>query len=157
MTLAIEKELTQDPRMLYRISTEGYHRMIELEEIEEGAPFELLDGYIVRKIRSAQGEDPRTINPNHATAVSRLVALNNRLTPHDCYMRVQQPISLPPFDEPEPDGAIVRGKIEDYQNHHPGPKDVLCVIEVADASLKRDRGYKRELYARVGIACVPDR
>jgi hypothetical protein len=74
MTLAIEKELTQDPRMLYRISTEGYHRMIELEEIEEGAPFELLDGYIVRKIRSAQGEDPRKINPNHATAVSRLVA-----------------------------------------------------------------------------------
>jgi hypothetical protein len=74
MTLAIEKELTQDPRMLYRISTEGYHRMIELEEIEEGAPFELLDGHIVHKIRSAQGEDPRTINPNHATAVSRLVA-----------------------------------------------------------------------------------
>jgi hypothetical protein len=66
-------------------------------------------------------------------------------------MRIQQPISLPPLSEPEPDGAIVRGSKEDYANRLPTADDLLCVIEVADASLARDRVSKLEMYARGGI------
>ena len=67
-------------------------------------------------------------------------------------MQTQQPISLPPFDEPEPDGAVLLGSEEAYRGRHPGAADVTCVIEVADASLRRDRSSKLRVYANGGIA-----
>jgi Uma2 family endonuclease len=151
MTTAVLQELAEDPRVLYRMSTDEYHRMISSGAVMEGAPYELLDGHILRKIRSASGEDTMTVNPAHATAVKRLEKLDGRLTRLGCHMRAQQPITLPPYDEPEPDGAIVRGSFERYRTRHPLARDVLCVIEVADASLGRDRGYKQSLYANFGI------
>ena len=59
--------------------------------------------------------------------------------------------ALPPLHEPEPDAAIVRGSIDDYLDHPPGPDDVLCVIEVADSSLSIDLGSKLAAYAEAGI------
>ena len=53
--------------------------------------------------------------------------------------------------EPEPDIALVRGTARDYLAHHPGPKEIAMVIEVAETSLERDRN-KRRLYARALIA-----
>jgi Uma2 family endonuclease len=119
---------------------------------KRGAPFELLDGHIVRKVRNAQGEGPLTIGARHTTAVSRLGDFNPRLKRQACYMRLQSPLTLPPNDEPEPDGAIVRGGDRDYIERHPGPADILCVVEVSDASIRRDRGYKLQLYAISGIS-----
>lgn len=58
---------------------------------------------------------------------------------------------VPPSHEPEPDGAIVRGAVEDYLRHHPGAAEVGCAIEVADSSLERDRGTKQRVYAAAGI------
>ena len=150
MTTALAQELAVYPDLLYRYTVDQYHRMIANGMIEEGAPFELLDGQVVRKIRGGT-DNPMTINPQHATAVTRLIELNENLKLLGCYLRGQSPISIPPDDEPEPDGAIVRGTTEDYAEHHPGPADVLCIIEVADASLSRDRGYKQKLYANSGI------
>jgi hypothetical protein len=46
---------------------------------------------------------------------------------------------------------LVRGVEDDYAGRHPGAADVLCVIEVADASLRRDRGPKLAVYANNGI------
>jgi Uma2 family endonuclease len=70
---------------------------------------------------------------------------------HGCHMRLQQPITLPPYNEPEPDGAIVAGRNEDYADHHPAAKEVLCVIEVAEATLEHDRTNKLRVYASAGI------
>jgi Uma2 family endonuclease len=53
--------------------------------------------------------------------------------------------------EPEPDGAIVIGGPRDYADRHPGPADVAVVIEIADATLDRDRGIKLRSYARAKI------
>lgn len=60
-------------------------------------------------------------------------------------------MTLPPFDEPEPDGAIARGSLDDYTDHHPGADDLSCVIEVADTSLARDRTAKQQICAATGI------
>ncbi len=150
MTTAITQEFIQNPDLLYRLTVGEYHRMIKSGALEEGAPFELLDGHVVRKIRG-NIDNPMTINPAHATAVIQLSRLNPRLKKFGCHIRQQQPITLPPYDEPEPDGSIVRGTIEDYARGHPRPNDVLCVIEVAEASLRRDRGYKQQIYADAGI------
>jgi Uma2 family endonuclease len=151
MTAAMIKELTANPELLYRYSVEEYHRMIPNGIIEEGAPYELLDGQVVRKIRNATGENAMTVGTDHATVVQIIADLNPRLKTRGCHVRLQQPITLPPRDEPEPDAAIVTGTIGGYAHHHPGPGEILCVIEVADASLPRDRGYKQKLYARNGI------
>ena len=62
----------------------------------------------------------------------------------------QQPITLE-TSEPEPDAAVIRGSRDDCPHSHPGPADVALVIEVADASLERDRAWKRRLYAGAGI------
>ena len=92
-----------------------------------------------------------TVGVEHALIIMRLAKLSGLFEPLGCHMRSQQPITIPPRDEPEPDAAIVRGSLEDYSDRHPGPSDILCVIEVADSSLPRDRGYKLRLYANAGI------
>jgi Uma2 family endonuclease len=55
--------------------------------------------------------------------------------------------------EPEPDVSVVRGRRRDYADRHPGPEDVALLVEVADTSLERDRGWKKRIYAAAGIPC----
>lgn len=144
-------ELADHPEFVRRLTVKDYDQMIRSGQILEGDPFELLDGQVVRKIRSQAGGDPMSIGSEHGTVTTNLADLNPQLKLQGCFMRTQLPLSLPPYDEPEPDGLIIRGTSGDYARRHPGAADVLCVIEVADTSLRRDRGYKRELYANVGL------
>jgi len=69
----------------------------------------------------------------------------------DCHLRSAKPIALDPYSEPEPDVAIVRGDIRDYQAEHPSPAKVLLVIEVSDSTLRYDRTRKEAAYAAAGI------
>jgi Uma2 family endonuclease len=135
----------------YRFTVEQYHEMIEHGTLPEGEPYELIDGQIVRKDRSAAGEDPMTVGLEHAWSINALVKLDPKLIRLGCHMRIQLPITLPPYDEPEPDGLIVPGMPNDYLARHPGAADALCVIEVADSSLRRDRRTKQQIYADSGI------
>lgn len=128
-----------------------YHRAIAEGWLEESAAFELLDGLIVRKDRAKAGEDLVTIGDRHRLAVQRLVKLAARFEPLGHTLQVQQPVQLPPTNEPEPDGSVIRGSDEDYRNGPPGAAGVTCVIEVADNSLPRDLGVKLQMYARPGI------
>jgi Uma2 family endonuclease len=143
---------TADDVGLVPLTVEQYHRMIEQGILPEGEPIELLDGQLVPKNRSAVGEDPMTVGHGHSWVVTELDTLNSKLRRLGCHMRIQQPISLPPIDEPEPDGAIVIGLNARYRQKHPAAADVLCVIEVADSSLQRDRTQKLRVYAGAGIA-----
>jgi Uma2 family endonuclease len=87
----------------------------------------------------------------HIWAVENLPEIFAQVRSIGSYVRVQQPITLPPDGEPEPDGAIVRGSKDDYRTRKPAAADVSCVIEVADSSLDRDRGTKQRIYADAGI------
>jgi Uma2 family endonuclease len=54
--------------------------------------------------------------------------------------------------DPEPGwDAPFRPRDDFYASAHPGPNDVLLVIEIADSSLRYDRDFKGPLYARAGI------
>lgn len=147
---------------LVAITVEQYHHMLEAGAILESAPVELLNGMLVWKDRSARGENPMTIGQLHVLVIENLLELYSRLRPHGCHIRLQAPVTLPRHHEPEPDGSVVRGALRDYAEHHPGPGDVLCVIEVADSSLSDDRTVKQHLYADAGIPQyviinIPDR
>lgn len=149
-------------RPRFRLNVDQYHRMIEQGILEEGAPLELLDGRLLLKNRSAVGEDPVTLGNDHMWVVDTLVALNPKLAKLGCYLRGQQAVSLPPFSEPEPDGVIVLGDKDRYRRRRPTTDDVLCVIEVADSSLARDRTTKLRIYANAGVPVyilinLPDR
>jgi Uma2 family endonuclease len=132
-------------------TVERYHHALDAGVLREDTSIELIDGFLVRKDRSKLGEDPMTIGDRHRIAVLRLARIGPAFDRYGCFLQTQQPISLPPINEPEPDGAVIRGDIDDYVDHPPGPDDVLAVIEVADSSLGVDLGPKIAAYAAAGI------
>jgi len=135
--------------MVVPLNVEQYHGMIDAGILPEGAPIELLDGFLVRKDRSKAGESIMTVGHHHAWAVARLANLVGEVTRLGADLRSQQPITLPPDDEPEPDATIFAAG--DYRERHPGPADISCVIEVSDSSLRHDRTTKQRIYADHGI------
>lgn len=119
--------------------------------MQEGAPIELIDGVLSHKDRSAAGEDPTSIGKEHSLVVSLLGELDADLAQRGCHVQTQNRLSLPPYDEPEPDGVILRGRPRAYTDRVPGSADAGSVIEVADSSLAYDRKTKLALYARAGM------
>jgi Uma2 family endonuclease len=92
-----------------------------------------------------------THGPRHAVVVKRLMKIDRALEVLGCHLQVQLPVTLSDVDEPEPDLAIVKGTIESFADRHPGPRDLLVVFEVADSSLRYDRGTKQRVYAVAGV------
>ena len=66
-----------------------------------------------------------------------------------CLVSVQNRVRLSAWSETHPDIALIRPR--NYADAHPGPDDVLLIVEVADTSLQYDREVKLALYARHGI------
>jgi Uma2 family endonuclease len=120
--------------------------MLETGILHEDDRVELLEGEIV--------EMP-PIGSHHASVVDRLTSL---LTTHIqrnlAIVRVQNPIRLDALTEPLPDVAILRPRADFYSGDHPGPGDVVLLVEVADTSLESDRSVKLPMYASAGIAEV---
>lgn len=133
------------------LTVDAYDYMIEHHLLDEDTTTELIDGVIVKKDRSAVGEDPMSVGDRHRAVVLRLAALNSQFGPLDCYLQTQQPIVLPPDNEPEPDASIIRGSLE-ASTTKPRAPEVLSVVEVADSSLRRDLGPKLRAYAAAAIA-----
>ncbi|MBS0204457.1 MAG: Uma2 family endonuclease [Planctomycetes bacterium] len=152
MTIKLTGELRGGTPPLAPITVDQIDRMIEAGILQDGEPIELIDGMLVCKDRSACGEDHMTHHPRHALLISRL----QRLLTASCasagsFLRIQLPVALSNISAPEPDLAVVRGTEEDYADRHPGPADLVLVIEVADSSLAADRSTKQRLYATAGI------
>ncbi|HQH70652.1 MAG TPA: Uma2 family endonuclease, partial [bacterium] len=92
------------------------------------------------------------IGSRHMACVMRFSSfLHRHLTPEDAVVSVQNPIRLDEFNEPEPDVALLQPRADFYENQHPGPADVLLIVEVSDTTLAYDRDVKGPLYARFGI------
>ncbi|MBD2029494.1 Uma2 family endonuclease [Phormidium sp. FACHB-322] len=104
---------------------------------------ELLDGQIVEMVPQ---------DPPHASRIDDGGDYLKAVFANRAKVRVQLPITLAPGSEPEPDFAIVRIDENRYRDRHPQSQDVLLLIEVADSTLKRDRIYKAEIYAKAGIS-----
>ena len=130
---------------------EQYHRAIGNGFWPEETGTELIGGLVVRKDRSAAGEDPMTVGDRHRLATQQLAARAPQFEPFGCFLQKADPIAVPPDQEPEPDIAIVRGRIEDFADGPPGPAHILCVIEVSDSSLVRDMTVKLRVYAAAGV------
>lgn len=63
----------------------------------------------------------------------------------------QSTVELDNESAPEPDITILKGGQERFVDQEPENDDYSHVIEVAESSLRRDRGIKQSLYAEHGI------
>ena len=124
------------------ISVDAFHRMGEVGILGPGDRVELIDGEII---------DLSPIGVLHAALVARLASWFSQKLGRAAVVWCQNPLRLDDLSEPEPDIAILRPRADFYTTSHPGPADVLLVIEVSDTSLAYDLGTKVPLYARHGI------
>ncbi|TVR57587.1 MAG: Uma2 family endonuclease [Gemmatimonadales bacterium] len=125
-----------------RFTVDEYYRMAEAGILGVGERVELIDGEIVQMA---------AIGSRHAGCVKRLLRLFVRGVGDRAIVQVQDPVRLSDLSEPQPDLAVLRPRTDDYTTAHPGPDDVLLVVEVADATVEVDRGTKAPLYAAAGI------
>ncbi len=126
---------------VFPLTVGQYHELMDAGILASSDPVELLEGVLVQKM---------SIKPAHARTVGPARDLLKPLRPDGWRYRADQPVSLGD-GEPEPDGGIARGRSPDNFRYHPPAAEVVLVIEVADATLARDRGIKRRSYARAGI------
>ena len=141
-------QVASPPTELVTLSVEQYHRMLAVGVLEDGEPIELLDGVLVPKERG----DGVTMNPEHRLALGRLMRLGPQVEQLGGHLQLQGPLTLEPLHEPEPDGMLVFGGLEQYAERHPGAADVGSVIEVSASSLERDRTTKQRIYSEAKIA-----
>lgn len=120
-----------------------YHQMAEVGILQPDEKVELVAGQIIKM--SPQGSP-------HAAAITRTNRLLGKLLGEKVLIRLQLPIELNDFSEPEPDVAVVRVDQLDYEESHPQADDVYLIIGVADSTLKRDCELKAKDYAQSGIA-----
>ena len=124
-------------------TVDHYHRLAEMGILGEDDRVELIDGEIVTMT---------PIGPRHASCVRRLVAMLSPLVGSSAIVDVQNPLRLGEHGEPQPDVVLLKPRPDYYRQSHPGPGDVLLVVEVADTSAEHDRVVKVPAYARAGIA-----
>ena len=124
----------------YRLSRVEYDRAAEAGAFEPDARLELIDG------------DLNAMTPegvSHTTGMNLVADCLRRVFDSGFHVRVQNPLAVDDYSEPEPDVAVVRGAIRDYGKSH--PTSAVLVVEVSNESLRYDRTVKQHLYARCGI------
>ena len=91
------------------------------------------------------------IGPRHCASVDRTLRLMVNLTGENAIVRIQGSVGLDEYNEPQPAIVLMRPREDFYASKHPGPSDILLIIEVAESSLQYDRGVKASLYADMAI------
>lgn len=132
------RETDVPPFPVRKFTVREYHQLLQVGILKSGALYELLRGWIVPKVKRS---------PAECFAISGLCDEWRRLIPSGAtFVRLQQPITFSD-SEPEPAGAIVCGKVRDFAERHPHPREIELVAEVAGPTLERDRTCKLGVYA----------
>lgn len=125
-------------RPLRRITVDEYHRMIDAGVFDGGPKCELIHGVILEK---------PVPDPPHSKSTRRLIRRLVTLFPEpDWVVGIQDSITLAD-SEPEPDFFAATGPEDKYDDRHPGPDDLVLVVEVSNTTLGFDRSTKLQLYA----------
>lgn len=128
---------------LHRFTVADYHRMAEAGVFgpdPSDARVELIRGAVV---------DLPAIGTPHLWTVNRLNMLLVPLVLGRAVVSVQNSLRLDDMSEPEPDVVLLQPGAD--PTLHPGPADVMLVIEVSDSTLDKDRAVKVPLYAESGL------
>ena len=101
---------------------------------------------IDERVELIQGEivEMSPIGEAHASSVMRLNVLLSNVFSRRAYVNVQNPIRLDDNTLTQPDVTLLRPR-DDFYRQHPGPEDVLLLIEVSDSTLTYDQRVKTAL------------
>ena len=126
--------------------------MLEVGLFDGKGRFELIEGQVFQKMIP---------NPPHDDCLESIDELIRALLPAGYRMRVQLGVTLS-ASVTLPDVCVARGSRHTFANRRPGPADIALLVEVADTSLREDRGDKWRTYAGDGIVeywivNIPDR
>jgi Uma2 family endonuclease len=125
-----------------RFDVDEYHRMAAAGILRRGDRVELIEGEIVEMV---------PIGPPHTGGVDYLTRRFVLACGDRAIVRVQGPVRLDRHSEPQPDLLLLKPRADFYRDAHPGPSDVLLLVEVAQSSIDYDREVKVPLYNRFGI------
>lgn len=117
----------------------AYERATALGMFGSEDRIELIEGEIIDKMPQ---------NTPHATGINLTQEAVREAFGKGVVIRIQQPLSVGDFSQPEPDIAVVKGAPRDYEDAH--PTTALLVVEVSDSTLAFDR-LKAGLYARAAV------
>ena len=123
-------------------NVDEYYAMADAGILSPDERVELIDGEII------------PMSPMKSAHASSVGSLDYELTSQlgrRAQVRAQIPVRLDGVTEPEPDIAVLKWRDDFYAHAHPGPGDILLIIEVSDATLYQDRNVKLSMYARFGI------
>ena len=127
----------------YHWTVDSFSRALDAAAFGLWPRVELVRGVIIEH----DGQTPRhAFTGGHIAGILR-AALEPRLM-----VREVSPIHISVDTEPDTDVLVVTGGINDYRERHPGPADVVILVEIADSSTEYDLGEKALLYAEAGIA-----
>jgi Uma2 family endonuclease len=127
---------------LSRLTVWQYDRMIENGTFVNAEDVELIEGLLVTKMGR---------NRPHEQAGKKGLAALLRIAPSGWHVAKEDPIVASDWSKPEPDLALVRGRVEDYADRDVTAGDVGLTVEIADSSLAADREVMGRLYAAGGI------
>lgn len=123
-----------------RYTADSYFALVEQGLIDPDEKVELLDGIVVAM-------PPQ--QPPHATGVRWVDRALRRALGPEVLVSSQLPLIADASSVPEPDFAVLPGRLEDYLTRH--PTRAFLVVEIADSSLVQDRLTKSRIYARAGV------
>jgi len=126
----------------YKLSVADYHKLGSAGILNSDSRVELIDGELL---------EMAPIGSLHAATVARLHELFYEQTRDVALVWQQNPVTLQPRSEPQPDLTLLKFRADHYVHALPTAADVLLIVEVSDTTLDYDRGDKLRLYARHGI------
>ena len=134
--------LIEVPKRLFTV--DEYYRMGEAGILTEKDRVELVNGEIIVK---------SPIGPKHQANVDRVNDAFTSLLRGKAIIRIQGPVRIDNYNEPQPDISVLKFRTDFYSTKHPGPADILLAIEVSDTTIRCDREIKPALYA---ISRIPE-
>lgn len=127
---------------IHRISAAEYERMTRAGVFGPTERIELLQGMLVRKTPT---------RPMHSSVIMKLMYLLTPRFKEPWLLRMQSQLGLSDDSVPEPDLAVVRGVLDQFDGVYPAPSDTALLVEVSESSLRFDLGVKLALYAAAKI------
>ena len=124
------------------LTVDEYHKMGDAGVLRPEDRVELIEGEMI---------EMAPIGARHFAMVNKLCALLVTAVGKNGIVSIQNPIVLPPRNEPQPDLAILKPRRDYYESQLPNAQDVLLLIEVADTTLEYDRDAKIPTYAQHAI------
>jgi Uma2 family endonuclease len=126
-------------------TTAEYYKMVDAGILDLHERVELIDGEVIKLA---------PIGPEHWGSTNKvfrgLLTLSDVLGQQFAVM-FERSVSFIDGTEPQPDVVVARGSMDDYWKRHPGPADLLLVVEVCASTLASDRKRKLPMYAGFAI------